>query len=76
MFTLSLIKLRAKTLDPDDIKRGKAHASRYRNWDLWWSFDCVEMYQRFLVTDYKVFWWMMVVKTFRYANDYARKKAN
>lgn len=74
MYTLSLIKLRAKTLNADDIKRGKAYANRYRKWDLWWSFDCVEMYQRLSRSSYKVFWWQMVVKTLRYANYYYRQK--
>lgn len=73
MFTLSLIKLRAKTLNADDIKRGKAYANRYMKWGLWWSFDCVEMYKYFTASEDKVFWWMMVVKTLRYANYYARK---
>lgn len=76
MFTLSLIKLRAKTLNADDIKRGKAYANRYMKWDLWWSFVCIEMYQYLSRCSDKVFWWMMVVKTLRYANYYQRKKAN
>ena len=70
MFSLEYIKNRAKFFDKDTIKSGKDRANRYRRWDLWWAYDCIEMYQYFARLDDKVFWWSMVVKTLRYANYY------
>ena len=74
MYTLSFIKHCAKTLDKDDIEQGKKYANRYGKRSLWYAYDCVELYQRFLVSRHKVFWWAMVIQTLRRANDFKRKK--
>ena len=74
MFTLSFIKQCAKSLDKDDIEQGKKYANRYKKYSLWYAYYCVELYQRFLLARYKVFWWQMVVQTLRHANALHRKK--
>lgn len=53
-----------------DIKEAQEYADACHKFGLWWAYDCVKAYQHFTRRSDKIFWWKMVVRTLRYANDF------
>jgi len=74
MCTLSWVKWTARYLTPEDIRQLQELASDNHMFDYYWTYDCVKAYQLFIKHSDKIFWWIMVVRTLRYANEFYRMK--